>query len=196
MSFDAAIRFTLRHEGGFNHHPNDPGGATNYGISLRALKQAGDAALAVFDVDQDGELTPEDMRMMRREDAIEHYREHYWSPRYDAINSPRMAIKLFDMGVNMGRHQAVTLLQRALQVNRPAIVDDGIFGPITLAATNGVMATHPNQMMQELQNQQARFYFGLVNENAQRRPFLVGWLRRAYSDPHNVLDSVTPRLPA
>ena len=31
--FDRAMRFVLRWEGGFVNHPNDPGGATNKGVT-------------------------------------------------------------------------------------------------------------------------------------------------------------------
>ena len=35
MSFRAALPFVLRWEGGFVHHPDDPGGATNQGVTQR-----------------------------------------------------------------------------------------------------------------------------------------------------------------
>ena len=39
--FTAAVARVLEHEGGFVDDPVDPGGATNWGISLRYLKKAG-----------------------------------------------------------------------------------------------------------------------------------------------------------
>ena len=36
---DAAIRATLKHEGGFVDHPKDPGGATNKGITLATFRR-------------------------------------------------------------------------------------------------------------------------------------------------------------
>ena len=36
--FNDAIPTVLRHEGGFENDVNDPGGATNFGVSLRWLK--------------------------------------------------------------------------------------------------------------------------------------------------------------
>ena len=40
-SFEAAIPTILRHEGGFSNDPQDVGGATNFGVSLRWLKAQG-----------------------------------------------------------------------------------------------------------------------------------------------------------
>ena len=34
-AFELAIPIVLKHEGGFADNPADPGGATNFGISLR-----------------------------------------------------------------------------------------------------------------------------------------------------------------
>ncbi|MBX9704870.1 MAG: hypothetical protein K5Q00_01335, partial [Gammaproteobacteria bacterium] len=36
--YDYAASVVLLHEGKYTDHPADPGGATNYGISLRFLK--------------------------------------------------------------------------------------------------------------------------------------------------------------
>ena len=36
MTFDTALAFALRWEGGYVNHPADPGGATNKGVTQRA----------------------------------------------------------------------------------------------------------------------------------------------------------------
>ena len=38
-NFNKALTRILENEGGFSKHPNDPGGATNYGISSKFLNQ-------------------------------------------------------------------------------------------------------------------------------------------------------------
>ena len=40
-NFEKAHEFTSRWEGGYVNHAADPGGATNFGISLRFLKSQG-----------------------------------------------------------------------------------------------------------------------------------------------------------
>ena len=48
--FDKCLKIVLIHEGGYSDDPDDPGGTTNYGISLRFLKSVG---LELGDVDDD-----------------------------------------------------------------------------------------------------------------------------------------------
>lgn len=37
-NFARALPLVLKHEGGFIHHPNDPGGATNKGVTLATFR--------------------------------------------------------------------------------------------------------------------------------------------------------------
>ena len=54
--FGLAHAFTAKWEGGFVNHPNDPCGATNYGVSLRWLKDDG------IDVNGDSRIDLADIR--------------------------------------------------------------------------------------------------------------------------------------
>ncbi len=73
--FDKAVEKVLRHEGRYVNHPNDPGGATNYGISLRFLKQLG---IEEADIDGDGFLNIEDIKAVTKEHAIRFYKLNFW----------------------------------------------------------------------------------------------------------------------
>lgn len=110
MSFQKAVEFVLKHEGGLVDDPRDPGGLTNFGISRRAYPDA-------------------DIRGMTRKQAVEIYHRDYWLPvSGDSLPEP-VALILFDMAVNMGRDRAVRVLQRACKVK-----EDGRLGPQTIAA--------------------------------------------------------------
>lgn len=41
MNFDAAFQRILKHEGGYVHHPSDPGAATNMGITEAVARRVG-----------------------------------------------------------------------------------------------------------------------------------------------------------
>src|SRR5664280_2938609 len=94
--FLAAIQYVLLNEGGFSDDPNDPGGATNFGILQR-------------------ELPGVDIRTITREQAISFYLPNYWNKAlYANIASQQVATKLFDMHVNLGLVPAVRIAQHAL----------------------------------------------------------------------------------
>lgn len=151
--FNLAIKQTLLFEGGFVDDPNDPGGATNFGITQK-------------------DLPGTDIRSLTEQQAVDYYREHYWKPLYSQIESQAVANKLFDMGVNLGVGTAVKLLQEALGV--PV---DGSFGPNTLFATNEQGEAGLGAYKARL----VEHYQSLVVRNPSLSKFLNGWLRRANS---------------
>ena len=67
---------------------------------------------------------------------IQTYIKAYWNPKYDDLISERLAIRLFDLGVNMYPATAVKLLQRGLNDLGAHLVVDGQFGIGTLSAAN------------------------------------------------------------
>ena len=114
MEFDAAFDALLGHEGGYSHHPSDPGGETMWGVTRRVAIQEG----------YEG-----DMRLLPRDTAKAIYRKRYWDAMRCDRMPPPLRFSLFDAAVNSGVKQATVWLQRALDVG-----DDGIFGPLTLEA--------------------------------------------------------------
>jgi lysozyme family protein len=165
--FDRALSVVLSHEGGFANHADDPGGATMYGITagvLGAWRELGRAA------------TPDEVRHMTLEEAGAIYRAKYWRPEYDLIDSDLAAIKVFDMAVNMGSHQAHVLAQRAVTACGFKAKEDGVIGPMSLAALNSAV---PAELLMELCHAQDRFYMDLANVRPALAVFLAGWRERA-----------------
>ena len=178
--FDEFIEHTLGHEGGFVDHPNDPGGATNWGISLRFLRDLEDNIIE-YDMDGDGDVDADDMRLLTRDQAIELYRKAFWYDELDQFVAPIHSAKLFDMGVNMGKNQAGKIFQRMVAGFNRDIKVDGIVGPRTVAEANKLIRVGSGaHSFRDLAGEQARFYFDLVDSKRTREVFLVGWLRRAY----------------
>lgn len=155
--FEDAIDETLENEGGLSDHPNDPGGLTNFGITQRDFPHL-------------------DIRNLTKEQAKQIYRSKYWLPAYDTIASQAVANKVFDSAVNMGHSQAHKNLQRALHHFGKNVDIDGVIGPATISATNGMV---PDSLLAEIRAQQCLFYVGLVLSDSNKGVFLKGWLRRA-----------------
>lgn len=190
-NFDLALPTILEHEGGYVDNKHDPGGATNYGISLRYLQARGDLDGDGFDdgdIDRDGDVDADDIKAMDEADAAQFYKTGFWYPgKYGLINDQALSTKAFDLGVNMGVRQGAKCVQRALKAAGNDVVDDGAIGPVTLAAIND---GDPLLLLAATRSEAAGFYRALILRNAALRKRMVdvpdfsvfkkGWLRRAY----------------
>jgi lysozyme family protein len=118
-SYDEALRRVLVHEGGYSNHPSDPGGPTNWGITIHEARAYWKK-----------EATADDVRSMPVDVAKNIYRSKYW----DAMccdNLPAgVDYAVFDYGVNSGIARAARVLQRLVGASV-----DGEVGPDTIAAT-------------------------------------------------------------
>lgn len=177
-SFDAAVAFTFENEGGYADVAGDPGGPTRYGITLETMKAAlGSRA----DLNGDGHIDADDVKMLPRDQARAIYRERYWDrPGFENIRDQRIATKVFDMGANASPRAAVVLLQRAICHAAPPGVehprDDGELGPKTLAA---LAACEPDVVLGAFISEQKGFYLRCIEHDPVKVKFKAGWLARA-----------------
>src|SRR5207253_7233987 len=89
--YDEALTRLLAHEGGYSNHPADPGGPTNFGITIYDYRRY---------VKPDA--TPADVRGMKVADAKAIYRTKYWGAvRCDELPAG-LDYAVFDYGVNSG----------------------------------------------------------------------------------------------
>jgi lysozyme family protein len=121
-NFDRCVAVTLAYEGGFCDNLGDPGGATNFGITLRTLEAFLGHAMTVDDV-----------RAMSSSTAIEIYRANYWNQMRCGDLPAGVDLMVFDFGVNSGPAAAVKALQGLARVT-----PDGAIGQVTLAAVAGI----------------------------------------------------------
>lgn len=101
QNFPACVRRLLAHEGGYANHPSDPGGPTNFGITIHDYRKY---------VNPNG--TAADVRAMPLETAKTIYGTKYWNTlRCDELASG-LDYAVFDYGVNSGAARAAKVLQR------------------------------------------------------------------------------------
>ncbi len=166
-------------EGGFVNDPDDPGGATNYGVTIgtmRALRR---------DVDQDGDVDVADVRGLTRAQAVEIFlRHHFERPGLGRLPQEVQA-SVFDMYVNAGAN-AVKVLQRLLAARGGDCAVDGVLGPRTLAAARRLAATHPGSLNIAYGMARRDYYYALGDARAASRKYARrrdggkgGWILRA-----------------
>ncbi len=100
--FEKAIQFTLRDdiEGGY---VVDTGGPTNRGVTLMTLREASDDGVIIGDINKDGKIDENDIKMLPVDVAIDIYKAKYWnSLGLNAVSDAGLAIAAFDTGVNCG----------------------------------------------------------------------------------------------
>ena len=169
--FEDSIDYVLHHEGGYSDHPADPGGMTQWGISLRFLRATG------HDIDGDGDIDGQDIRDLTINMAIELYFVEFWEPLgLDEIEAQPVATKILDLAVNTGAGRAVRIVQSALGKIGHKVKVDGGFGPITRAAVN---EADPVELLDAIRKGQAAFYRRLAKKKPDMKVFLAGWLVRA-----------------
>lgn len=166
-------------EGGYVDDPDDPGGATNHGVTLGTLRRL------ERDLTGDGRIDRADVRALSARDAARIYVEHYFrAPRLDRLPTLVQA-SVFDMQVNAGA-QAVRLLQRLVTRMGFACADDGVVGPRTIAAAAAAAAAAPAHLADAYGIARRNYYYALADARPASRKFARrrdggkgGWITRA-----------------
>lgn len=163
--FSPALALVLSHEGKFVDDKLDPGGSTNYGISLRFYHTYIDAV-----------ATSDDIKRLTSEDAARIYKEYFWDKySFAQIDNQNLCNRLFDLSVNCGPIEAIKLLQRACNdVCTPHIKVDGMLGPKTITAVNCLA---PKAIYNALIKEAKTFYEELA-DHGQNHRYLNGWINR------------------
>jgi lysozyme family protein len=169
QDFIKCLAFLLKAEGGFNNIPEDPGGPTNHGISLRFLRGTGDYDLG--DLDDDGDIDIDDIRAMDPAKAGRIYKKYFWDYFPMAHIPAQIAAVLFDVAVNSGQKTAARLLQETLGVK-----PDGDIGPKTLYSLQ--MITSDYNFADQMCIRRRHQYVSYVSRNPALSKFLTGWMNR------------------
>jgi lysozyme family protein len=179
--FNKAVITVLKHEGGFVQDPDDPGGATNYGISLRYLLGTGDLTLGDFN--HDGQIDIKDIQQMTIAQATDIYHSQWWVKYgYENLADSDLAGKVFDTAINMGGSQAHILLQRSIRACGIVVTEDGQLGPKCFGAIATLVAAgSADALLSSFRSEQAGFYRTLIAKKPIFEKYKTGWLARAYS---------------
>lgn len=169
----------IAREGGYVNDPDDPGGATNYGVTIGTMQRLG------LDLNRDGRVDVNDVKALTREQARDVYVEHYFRKPGLAELPASLQSSVFDMYVNAGAN-AVKILQRLATRMGFAAKDDGIIGPKTLAAVNAAAAAAPDHIADAYGIARRNYYYAVADGRPASRKYARtttgakgGWITRA-----------------
>jgi lysozyme family protein len=155
---DMVIRKILEHEGGFVNHPNDPGGATNKGITIATFCQY---------IKPNG--TVADLKALTIQEAVNVYKAEYWDVCCGDDLPSGVDYTVVDFAVNSGPTRAAKFLQCAIGETQ-----DGIVGPETISSAQ---IAGPNQLIKKINADRLVFMKSIQNGKLWKT-FGRGWQRR------------------
>lgn len=161
-NFVKSLRLVGESEGFWSDHPEDPGGATMKGITLRVFrayrKNRGRKA-----------PTPDDLRNISDDDVRDIYKQQYW----DAVHGDDLPAGIdfaaFDFAVNSGAGQAIKELQRCVGADA-----DGKMGELTQSAVASAYKRSREKLINEYLDRRLAFFKQLRTWGT----FGKGWTNR------------------
>lgn len=171
-SYPQSLANVLISEGGakYTNHPNDPGGPTKFGITLRDVRAYIDA-----------NATAATVKALTYEQAASIYEGKYWLHRCvrGDVLPAGLDYAVFDYGVNAGPGRAGLVLRRLLAQSHPNVLTD------RCELSDGVLALvkqkEPPALIRALQAERRRFYRNLIAQKPSLGTFERGWMSRANS---------------
>lgn len=173
-TYDDALRRLLLHEGGYTDHPSDPGGPTNFGITIfdyrKYVKPCATAA---------------DVKAMKLDAAKSIYRAKYWdAQRCDELPAG-VDYAVFDYGVNSGIGRSGKVLRRVLKMpDNSSVVDAAVVAAACAADAKALIAAICDERLRFLQSLKTWSVFGM------------GWGRRVAEVRAAALAMALPMLTA
>lgn len=174
-NFDQSLKNILKYEGKFSDIPEDKGGPTNLGITLKTLQQFY-KEYNYGDLDKDGDVDIEDIRQLDTpEEAAPIYKKFFWDKMKLDSFPGGVDFLTFDFGVNSGPKNANIILQKALNKCGAKLKVDGIVGGKTMEA---ISLIDSDFLCREMLCERDIFYRKIVVINPNQEKFLKGWLNR------------------
>ena len=179
QSVRAIAKEIVAREGGFVNDPDDPGGATKYGVTIHTMRRLG------LGLASDGVVGVADARALSRDQAEDIFIRHYFERPRIAELPQSIQASVFDMYVNAGSN-AVKILQRLLRQMGQKVGVDGAIGPQTIAAAQQAYRDAPEHISDAYGIARRNYYFRLADRRPASRKYARtraggkgGWIRRA-----------------
>ena len=171
--FDVFLPELLKFEGGFVNDPDDPGGATNKGITMQTFRSCATSLLGL-------DPSLDNLKALTDQQAGVIYRALYWNKiQGDSIALQDLANIVFDFYVNAGG-AATKLLQNILNGLGAKLVVDGQIGQASVQALGSV---DQKEVYRQYKQGRINYYQQLAQRQPTLAKFLKGWLNRVNAFP-------------
>lgn len=158
------VPFILRWEGGFVNDPDDLGGPTNKGVTLKIYK---------LYCRRKGYPVPtvERLKALTVDEFTNILKAMYWDAcKGDEITSQGVANAIVDWAWHSGTVTAVKHIQKLLRVEA-----DGIIGPVTLSAIN---SRSPLPLFGEIKRERVLYIERICRTRPANVKYYRGWMNR------------------
>ncbi len=155
-SYPTAIKCVLAHEGGYTNHPADPGGPTNWGITISDARKYWKP-----------NATAADVKAMPLSVAQSIYEKRYWDAQRCDDLPAGLDYSMFDYGVNSGIGRSGKVLRRLVGLPDNTSV-------ITQEVIDAVKKRDPAELIKGMNDERLRFLKSLKTWPT----FGTGWGRR------------------
>ena len=179
QTVQAIAKEIVAREGGYVNDPDDPGGATNFGVTIHTMRRLG------LDFTGDGIVGVADVKSLSRDQATQIFVGHYFEkPRLGELPQVLQA-SCFDMYVNAGSN-AVKVLQRLLVKMGYPITVDGALGTQSLGTAHQAFRAAPDFLSDAYGIARRNYYYALADARSSSRKYARrrdggkgGWIVRA-----------------
>jgi len=156
--FEISFLFVMKWEG---KESFDTGGYTKWGISQNANPNI-------------------DVKQLSLNQVRQIYRKRYWDRLSLDMLPTKIAIAIFDMGVNLGTTRAARFLQRTINevLHKKILKVDGIIGEKTIEVCRIVHRIGKlDRLLLELFSKRIKFYYKLSGKRKYKK-YYKGWINR------------------
>jgi lysozyme family protein len=179
QSVNEIAREIVAREGGYVDDPDDPGGATNFGVTIHTMRRLG------LDLNDDGKVTVHDVKKLNADMAVKIFVDHYFiKPKINELPAVLQS-SVFDMYVNAGSN-AVRILQRLLVELGLDVNVDGALGPQSVRASHEAFEIAPRFLADAYGIARRNYYYQLADRRKASRKYARrrdggkgGWIKRA-----------------
>ncbi len=173
--YDQAFTELIKNEGDYVNHPSDPGGETKFGICKKYNPYI-------------------DIKNITLNFARKYYYKNFWLSMYEKIKDQRIALKLFDISINIGKKRLRDIINETLldavcypnleAVNKLATIIQECEQNNNTKSWEHYVINQINSMDSEVflaifKNKLINFYLSRIYTNNKLYVFRKGWIKRA-----------------